>query len=186
MKSNHVDDAVALAIDAHTLFVYWNVSDITQKLLAEHFEMPWPRMRLALRTMDETGHRDEDICHTTSQFYVKGLPSGQDYVVDFGVWGESQHFFTIVRSNVVHTPYVYSPAAPYVYSRAVSRADAPEDSHPHTDDHAPAGVPPLDHAPQPKPQAQARNSNPEPFAFPSAPPSAHDWKTTFTGYSLGG
>jgi hypothetical protein len=176
-NSSDLDGAVALAIDAHTLFVYWTVSDITQSLLAKHFTIPWTQMRLSLRTMDVTGvvegvvdgdtpnqfnhahmsrqplnfskvhgNRDEGIYHTTTQFYVKGLLSGRDYVVDIGTWAEGQHFFTIVRSNLVRTPYVHSQ----------SHSQAHSHSQPHT------------------------------RGFQTAPLTTNDWKATFTGYSLGG
>lgn len=116
----HQDTLIAMVVNPHTLFVYWDTTLITQSLVAQHFMTAWADIRLGLRVWDVTGvaidaqfavahaqgQRDEAPASSTAppQTYLQGLRSGRDYIVDLGTWTADQHFFTILRSNSVHTP----------------------------------------------------------------------------------
>lgn len=100
--------------DAHTIHVYWNISNRKRWLVAEHFGADWHVMPKVLRVYDVTlvyfnGHNANayfDISTTpeSSSWYVHGVKANVTYVMDYGVYTINHQFIPLIRSNFVTTP----------------------------------------------------------------------------------
>lgn len=100
--------------DAHSLYVYWEVSNRRRWLVSQHFECDYGVMPKVLRIYDVTGtyfngsnaHSWWDIATTpeAGNWYIHGLSADRTYVADLGTYTLEQEFIPLLRSNCAATP----------------------------------------------------------------------------------
>lgn len=100
--------------DAHTLHVYWEISNRKRWLCSQHFECDWGILPKVLRVYDVTAiyfngsnaNRWFDI-ETTPEarsWYIQPVQAGTTYLVDYGVYTIEHQFVPLLRSNAALTP----------------------------------------------------------------------------------
>jgi hypothetical protein len=109
-----VNRLFAMAKNAETIVVYWEVCEQRKQLLCRHFQSAWESLPLYLQVHDVTdtffdGYNSHSVRRFPVQtqhdnWYIRGLQSGRRYVVDFATKTEAGEFFTILRSNLVSLP----------------------------------------------------------------------------------
>ncbi|UJF34394.1 DUF4912 domain-containing protein [Paenibacillus hexagrammi] len=100
--------------DAHTLYVYWEISDRRRWLVAQHFECDYGMMPKVLRLYDITDtyfngsnahwHRDTLTTPEANNWYLQGLQADRTYVVDIGTYTWDHQFIPLLRSGCAATP----------------------------------------------------------------------------------
>jgi hypothetical protein len=106
-----VDECVAIPVDPSTLYVYWEVRDLT----LEHARATRPGGSIALRmvvivpTWDgpRSSMRDRDVCETIGDFFVRDLPAGCVVRAAIG-YRIGDVFVPVAHSPALETP----PGAP--------------------------------------------------------------------------
>ncbi|MDQ1911712.1 DUF4912 domain-containing protein [Paenibacillus sp. GD4] len=110
----HKDMLRLMVRDAHTLHVYWEISNRRRWLCSQHFECDWSELPKVLRVYDVTaiyfhGHnanRFFDIQATpeATSWYIGPVQANSTYMVDYGVRTPEGQFVPLLRSNAVMTP----------------------------------------------------------------------------------
>ena len=100
--------------DAHTLYVYWELSSRRRRLVSEHFECDWGAMPKVLRVYDVTyrdfngqnanGWFDIETTPEADNWYVHGVRANTTYLVDYGTYTLERQFIPLLRSNAAATP----------------------------------------------------------------------------------
>jgi hypothetical protein len=136
-----VDECVAIPVDPHTLYIYWEARETTLAPL----RAAYPSGALALRlvvvvpTWDgpQSSVRDHDVPVKLGDFFARGLPSGSVVRVALG-WKSGDVFLPIAHSAALETP----PDSPSPILAEVLVRWTPEESVPVRDtdaDAAPIG-----------------------------------------------
>ncbi|MBB3108589.1 hypothetical protein FHS18_000617 [Paenibacillus phyllosphaerae] len=109
-----------MARDAHTLYVYWEISNRRRWLAAQHFQTDWHNLPKVLRVYDVTnvyfngnnanGYFDIETTPESCSWYINGAGAGATYMVDFGTYTWNRQFVPLVRSNFVALPRATAPA----------------------------------------------------------------------------
>lgn len=110
-----ITDALRLMVrDAHSLFMYWEVSHRKRWLVSQHFQCDWDEMPKALRLYDVTciefhgsnanSQFDVRLTPEASSWYVEQLKPNTTYLADYGTYSLEQQFIPLLRSNPAHTP----------------------------------------------------------------------------------
>lgn len=177
------DTLVAMPVSPQTVYVYWEVDPLKQRLLEDHLDCAWRDVRQVLRVCDVTSLLfDGDNANSTrnialqahpeqaqplhtdrgdgsvdnghvDNWYVRELADGRDYIFLLGVVTWGGDFLALIQSQAVRTPRL------------------------------PAGAPALNPAPQvcfqlpPVPTAHAGGAL-------ARPTPSLDWRPQFSGYSL--
>lgn len=99
--------------DAHTLYVYWEVSDRRKWLTAQHFQCDWGQLPKVLRVYDVTSvyfhgsnansYFDIETTPEAINWYIPGLQANTTYLIDYGVYTWERQFVPLLRSNAVTT-----------------------------------------------------------------------------------
>ncbi|WP_438444591.1 DUF4912 domain-containing protein [Gorillibacterium sp. sgz5001074] len=107
-----------MAVDAHTLYVYWEVSDRKRWMASQHFGCDWGTLPKVIRLYDVTcvmfngsndnGHFDIETNPESSSWYMHNLNANATYIADFGVYTWERQFIPLLRSAPVITPRDYS------------------------------------------------------------------------------
>lgn len=180
------DVLVAMAVNPHTVHVYWDLDPLKQHLLQDHLGRLWSDIAKVLRVCDVTwitfdgrnAHETRDIHlnNLADNWYVTDLADGRDYVCLYGVVTNGE-FFTLLRSGSVHTP------------RARAGSEHPRYAGPQTmfqpvpakSLSQPTTGPESQLTTRPTPHRMTRSA-----AIPALPvlSNAPDWHSQFTGYSL--
>ncbi|NEW07236.1 DUF4912 domain-containing protein [Paenibacillus sp. SYP-B3998] len=110
----HKDLLHLMAVDAHTLYVYWEISDRRRWLISQHFECDYGTMPKVLRVYDVTcilfngsnAHTYQDVTTTPEahNWYLHNLKADRTYLVDIGTYSWEHEFIPLLRSNSVATP----------------------------------------------------------------------------------
>jgi hypothetical protein len=100
--------------DAHTLFLYWEVSDRRKRLAERHFECGWSVLPKIVRVYDTTNvyfngnnaneQFDIETTPEAGNWYIHGVRAGATYAADFGTYSLDRQFVPLLRSNFVATP----------------------------------------------------------------------------------
>jgi hypothetical protein len=100
--------------DAHTLYVYWEVSNRKRWLVAQHFECDWGLMPKVLRVYDVTSiyfngnnansYYDIQVTPEADNWYIHQVHANATYIVDFGTYTIHRQFIPLLRSNAAATP----------------------------------------------------------------------------------
>jgi hypothetical protein len=102
-----VDECVAIAVDPNTMFVYWEVRDVT----LEHLRATRPGGVLALRVLlivpswdgPRTAVRDQDVGASLGDWFVRDVPMGAIVRAAIG-WRTGDVFLPIAHSPALETP----------------------------------------------------------------------------------
>lgn len=110
----HKDIFQLLVRDAHTLYVYWEISNRKRWLVSQHFERDWNDIPKIVRIYDVTdlyfdGNNANsyfDVTTTTgaNNWYIHGLSAGRTYLADFGLYTWKGQFTPLLRSGAKATP----------------------------------------------------------------------------------
>ncbi|GMA63328.1 DUF4912 domain-containing protein [Alicyclobacillus fastidiosus] len=105
---------VAMVKDPSTLFVYWEVDELSKRLLTNHFQSEWGTLPLFLCVYDVTNcwfdgynaplvakHR---VSHDADNWYLHQLMPQHNYVVHLSTTTFHDQLFCILSSNVVKLP----------------------------------------------------------------------------------
>jgi hypothetical protein len=105
--------------DAHTLYVYWEISNRKRWLAAQHFGCDWHVLPKVLRVYDVTsvyfngsnsnGYFDIETKPESNNWYIHGVKAGATYMVDFGTYSIHRQFIPLLRSNFMATPRDSAP-----------------------------------------------------------------------------
>jgi uncharacterized protein len=108
------DRLVLLPLDDKSIYAYWEVTDARKGLISNHFSCTWEVLPKVLRVYDVTdllfdgsnAHWQKDISLTpfAINWFLRDLWPNRNYCVDFGTYDIHGKFFSILRSDVVHTP----------------------------------------------------------------------------------
>lgn len=108
------DSLHLMVVDAHSLYVYWEISDRRRWLVSQHFECDYGVMPKVLRVYDVTciyfngsnAHSYRDIWTTPAadNWYLHDLGADRTYLVDIGTYTWEHEFIPLLRSNCVATP----------------------------------------------------------------------------------
>lgn len=131
-------DALHLMVrDAHTLFIYWEVSHRKRWLVSQHFQCDWDAMPKVLRLYDVTctefhgnnAHSQFDVRLTpeATSWYVHQLKPNTTYLADYGTYSIEQQFIPLLRSNPVHTPRDQKAVWGEPLANSISDANPQED-----------------------------------------------------------
>ena len=151
-----LDRLTALPRDPSTLFVYWELRADRRRLLARHFQAAWNDLPCALQAYDATDVLfDGSNAHSVTRYavspaadnwYLRELPAGRVYIVDFGVVTPSGRFFTVLRGGPAALPP--NPAADLrvlaYFGRPGESVLPPADRSPPAAAFSPGGAPPFD------------------------------------------
>ncbi len=95
------------------LFVYWEITWPRMRMVASYLQSDYRHIQKGLRIYDVTdrifdghnAHRVQDVFvhEDASSWYVRDIPPGRTYLVDFGLY-EQGRFCPILRSEPVETP----------------------------------------------------------------------------------
>lgn len=107
----------ALVRDAHSIYVYWEVSDRKRWLVSQHFRCEWGVMPKILRVYDVTcvffngsnANSFVDIRTTpeATNWYIHHLNANATYLIDFGTYTIEGQFVPLMRSRAIVTPRNY-------------------------------------------------------------------------------
>ncbi|MBD0379870.1 DUF4912 domain-containing protein [Paenibacillus sedimenti] len=110
----HKDLLHLMVVDAHTLYVYWEISDRRRWLVSQHFECDYGTMPKVLRVYDVTStffngsnahsYRDVTTSPEANNWYLHDLGADRTHVVDIGTYTWEHEFIPLLRSNCVTTP----------------------------------------------------------------------------------
>ena len=110
----HHDALHLLVRDAHTLYVYWELSGRKRALLSRHFQCDWQFMPRVIRVYDVTlqyfhGNNanrsfDMEVGDDADSAWIGGLSPATTYVADYGTYTLEGQFVPVLRSNFVETP----------------------------------------------------------------------------------
>ncbi|MEW9699831.1 DUF4912 domain-containing protein [Paenibacillus sp. SI8] len=110
----HKDLLHLMGVDAHTLFVYWEISNRRRWLVSQHFECDYDVMPKVLRVYDVTcilfngsnahSYRDVITLPEADSWYVRQLQPDRTYLIDIGTYTWEQEFVPLFRSNCAATP----------------------------------------------------------------------------------
>ncbi|WP_409343194.1 DUF4912 domain-containing protein [Paenibacillus sp. MBLB4367] len=108
------DRLTALPRDPECLYACWEITDGRKRMTEEHFHCGWGELPKYLRVYDVSYiHFNGDnanrhwliaVNQEASNWFVKGLASGCDYIVDYGTTALDGRFITLLRSNPVRIP----------------------------------------------------------------------------------
>ncbi|NRF90417.1 DUF4912 domain-containing protein [Paenibacillus frigoriresistens] len=103
-----------MIVDAHSLYVYWEISDRRKWLVSQHFECGYESMPKVIRLYDVTslyfngnnahGFWDVTMTSEANNWYLHHLGAGRTYLVDIGTYTWEREFIPLLRSNCVVTP----------------------------------------------------------------------------------
>ena len=106
-----------MIVDAHSLYVYWEISDRRRWLVSQHFECDYASMPKVIRLYDVTslyfngsnahGYWDVTTTSEANNWYLHHLGAGRSYLVDIGTYTWEREFIPLLRSNCVVTPKRY-------------------------------------------------------------------------------
>lgn len=110
----HKDLLRLMVRDAHSLYVYWEISNRRRWLVSQHFECDWGIMPKVLRIYDVTGiyfngnnahsRTDIEVTPDADNWYVHGVHANATYIADFGTYNLHRQFIPLLRSNAAMTP----------------------------------------------------------------------------------
>ncbi|MFH1837293.1 MAG: DUF4912 domain-containing protein [Candidatus Omnitrophota bacterium] len=113
LPSGYGDNKIVLMTrDPHTLFSYWEVQQGVLKNAEESAKAGGnTSFKKVLRIYDATGNADTprsvmdlEIVEGASSWYINGVASGKEWLIDIGLLCPSGDFFALARSNVTITP----------------------------------------------------------------------------------
>ncbi|MEC0230288.1 DUF4912 domain-containing protein [Paenibacillus alba] len=97
------------------LFVYWQLSTRTARLIHEHFSAQWKALQPTLRIYAAPDQEGDDSQKDTqisqlplpegNSCFLSGVHPGQSCYADLGIVNELGQFLSLLRSNTVQTPY---------------------------------------------------------------------------------
>ncbi|MDF2959900.1 MAG: hypothetical protein K0S39_1635 [Paenibacillus sp.] len=103
-----------LVRDAHTLYVYWEISNRKRWLCSQHFECDFGLLPKILRIYDVTAiyfngsnaNRYSDIQTTpeATNWYIHQAAANTTYMIDLGTYTIDGQFVPMLRSNAAATP----------------------------------------------------------------------------------
>lgn len=103
----------AMVRDAHSLFVYWEISHRKKWLISQHFQCDWNEMPRILRIYDVTNidfhgrnahsYFDLNTPRERTNSYIYDIQSNTAYIVDYGTYSIENQFIPLLRSNTVLT-----------------------------------------------------------------------------------
>jgi hypothetical protein len=110
----HKDILQLMAKDAHTLYVYWEISNRKRWLVSQHFERDWNDVPKIVRIYDVTdlyfdgnnANYQFDVATTpeATNWYIHGLSAGRTFLADFGLYTWHGQFIPLLRSKAKATP----------------------------------------------------------------------------------
>lgn len=103
---------VLMSRDPHTLFSYWEIqAQIKKEVEAKIKSSGHSVCKNVLRVYDVTEDAsipqvimDLEISDNADSWYINGVASGKEWMVDIGFLASSGEFFTLARSNATITP----------------------------------------------------------------------------------
>ncbi|WP_283214700.1 DUF4912 domain-containing protein [Paenibacillus sp. HWE-109] len=106
-------DTLHMLVQSPTvLFVYWQLSARTSRLVQEHFQAEWRDLQPTLLLRERSDHPaiDGQLTETMSELplpsgdscFIGGCLPGRQYVSDLGIQNESGQFILLLRSNTLH------------------------------------------------------------------------------------
>jgi uncharacterized protein len=114
------DSLELMPVDAHTLFVYWEVSDRKRWMASQHFGCDWGQLTKVIRVYDVSsvffngsnanGFFDIETTAEANNWYIKPVSANTSYTVDLGVYTWERQFVPLLRSKAVITPRDYQAA----------------------------------------------------------------------------
>ncbi|MDR6878548.1 DUF4912 domain-containing protein [Bacillus sp. 3255] len=103
-----------MALGAHSLYAYWEISDRRRWLVSQHFQCDYRDMPSILRLYDVTdvifggdnAHASWDMQAQpdTNNWYFHQLSANRSYIVDVGTYTWEREFIPLLRSNCAVTP----------------------------------------------------------------------------------
>lgn len=125
--------------DPHTLFVYWDISTFTKKLVENQLKKEWGDLKKKLKIYDITalhfdGHNAKrvfeiDIDEVDQFQFIDGLDANCTYIVDYGIKTNEITFLPTLRSNPIDTPRS-SHEQIGLYQESVQKWTQSNDEHP--------------------------------------------------------
>jgi len=116
-----------MTVDAHTLYVYWEISDRRRWLVAQHFQCDYGDMPKVLRVYDVTCmFFDGSNAHTcwdimpgaeASDWYIRDLGADRTYIADIGTYTWDHEFIPLLRSNCAATPNKAPGVTPQLFEQ---------------------------------------------------------------------
>jgi hypothetical protein len=110
----HRDLLHLMVVGAHSLYVYWEISDRRRWLISQHFECDYAAMPKVIRLYDVThlyfngsnahAYWDVTTLPEANNWYLHHLGANRTYIVDFGTYTWEHEFIPILRSNCVVAP----------------------------------------------------------------------------------
>lgn len=98
------------------ILLYWEVSEVPQKLLNVYFNQQFDDLVQLVRIYDVTdilfngdnAHHYYEIAipYRNGYWFIKGLAANRSYIAEIGVKWNNNDFFPLLRSNSVQTPSV--------------------------------------------------------------------------------
>ncbi|MFC5449648.1 DUF4912 domain-containing protein [Paenibacillus aestuarii] len=123
----HQDLIHLMTIDAHTLYVYWEISDRRRWLVAQHFQCDYGDMPKVLRVYDVTctlfdgsnahAYWDIELSAEVIDWYIRDLGPGRTYIADIGTYTWDREFIPLLRSNCAATPRNTSAVSPQLFEQ---------------------------------------------------------------------
>ncbi|WP_261807620.1 DUF4912 domain-containing protein [Paenibacillus sp. N3.4] len=103
-----------MVLDAHSLYVYWEISNRRRWLLSQHFACDYGALPKVIRIYDVTdiyfngsnahGYWDVTTQQDAAQAFLYQLGADRNFLVDIGTYTAEHQFIPLLRSNSVATP----------------------------------------------------------------------------------
>ncbi|MBV7507485.1 DUF4912 domain-containing protein [Bacillus sp. sid0103] len=112
-------ELVAKLVTPHKILLFWEVSQIPQKIIERYFNLSFNRLIPVVRMYDVTdlvfngknAHHFFEIVvpYQNGHWFIKGLVANRSYVAELGFNISDREFFPLFRSNSIHTPMMKIP-----------------------------------------------------------------------------
>jgi hypothetical protein len=112
-------ELAAKLVTPHKMLLFWEVSEIPQKIIERYFNLSFDSLIPVVRIYDVTdlvfngknAHHFFEIAvpYHKGHWFIKGLVANRNYVAELGLNINDKEFFPLFRSNYIHTPMMELP-----------------------------------------------------------------------------
>lgn len=115
MATHYEDDIMHAIVQSPTaLYVYWELSELSRKMLETHYHAAFDSFRKELRIIDvtlveyEKGEANRtyqfELPEMTNSWFVRPLSPNTTYIIEWGIQTIDGDFVPVLRSKPVETP----------------------------------------------------------------------------------
>ncbi|MFC4320777.1 DUF4912 domain-containing protein [Litchfieldia salsa] len=115
-KSVHKERFRLMLKNQSCIYAYWDLQESTKQLVEHHYGLKWHQLPKSIKLYDITNQTNIhmqsflkiEIPNDNDYMFITDLSTNCKYVAEYGISLNDESFFSMIRSNVVATPHVYS------------------------------------------------------------------------------